>query len=167
MAKGHSATEGRGRLQARLASIAVAALCSPAHAQVPAVDLSRPLTALFLLAIVGLVLWFAAPHWLRWVGRLPGDIRIKRGGTRVYFPIATAVVLSLALSLLTALLGYLPALAPYLWGWFGSLPGDIRIRRDGFTLFLPITSMLLASLLLSALLSSFAWLRRRSNKEAE
>mgnify|MGYP001582739105 CR=1 FL=1 len=32
---------------------------------------------------------------------------------------------------------------------FGRLPGDIVIRRDGNTLFIPITSMLVVSLLLS------------------
>jgi len=41
--------------------------------------------------------------------------------------------------------------------WFGRLPGDIRIERPGFRLYAPIASMLLVSLLLSALL----WLWRR------
>ncbi len=36
---------------------------------------------------------------LGWVGRLPGDIRIENGNTRVYFPIVTMLVLSVALSL--------------------------------------------------------------------
>jgi hypothetical protein len=42
-------------------------------------------------------------------------------------------------------------------GWIGRLPGDIRIERPGFRLFIPITTMLLASLLLSIVL----WLIRR------
>jgi hypothetical protein len=29
--------------------------------------------------------------------------------------------------------------------WFGRLPGDVRVERDGFRLFVPITSMLLVS----------------------
>jgi hypothetical protein len=37
------------------------------------------------------------------------------------------------------------------------LPGDIVIERPGFKFFLPITSMLL----ISALLSLIAWLMRR------
>jgi hypothetical protein len=37
-------------------------------------------------------------------------------------------------------------------GWFGRLPGDIRIERDGFRLYLPIASMIVVSLLLSLLL---------------
>ncbi len=39
----------------------------------------------------------------------------------------------------------------------GKLPGDIRIERDGVRIFVPITSCLVLSALLSALL----WLRGR------
>ena len=34
-------------------------------------------------------------------------------------------------------------------GWFGHLPGDIRIRRENFAFYFPITSMLLVSVGLS------------------
>ena len=37
-------------------------------------------------------------------------------------------------------------------GWFGHLPGDIRIRKEHYSLFFPITSMLLLSIVLSFLL---------------
>lgn len=43
------------------------------------------------------------------------------------------------------------------WRWIGNLPGDIRIEREGFRLFFPVTTMLLLSLLASAVL----WLVRR------
>ena len=33
--------------------------------------------------------------------------------------------------------------------WFGRLPGDIRIDRDGLQVFIPVTSMLLISVVLS------------------
>ncbi len=36
--------------------------------------------------------------------------------------------------------------------WFGRLPGDIRIERPSVRIYVPLTSMLLLSLLLSALL---------------
>lgn len=36
-----------------------------------------------------------------------------------------------------------------LFSWFGRLPGDIRIKRDGFSFYFPITTMLLISLLLN------------------
>lgn len=49
-----------------------------------------------------------------------------------------------------------------LWPWlgklpFGRLPGDIAVRREQFSLFVPITSMIALSLLLSLIL----WLFRR------
>ena len=33
--------------------------------------------------------------------------------------------------------------------WFGNLPGDIRINNKNFTIFIPFTSMLLISILLT------------------
>jgi hypothetical protein len=51
--------------------------------------------------VVGLVLWSGfAPKWL---GRLPGDIRIEREHSSFYFPIVTCIVLSVVLSLLFSL----------------------------------------------------------------
>ena len=35
--------------------------------------------------------------------------------------------------------------------WFGRLPGDIRVERPGFTFYAPIVSMLIISLVLTAL----------------
>ena len=36
--------------------------------------------------------------------------------------------------------------------WFGRLPGDIRIEKENFRFYFPLTSMILLSLLLSLLL---------------
>jgi hypothetical protein len=44
-----------------------------------------------------------------------------------------------------------------LLGWFGHLPGDIQIRREGFRFYFPLTSMILISVVLSGL---FSLLRR-------
>lgn len=43
------------------------------------------------------------------------------------------------------------------WRWFGRLPGDIRIEREGFSFYFPIMTMILLSLLVSGLV----WLVRR------
>jgi hypothetical protein len=51
-------------------------------------------------AVVGFVLWGLSPKWL---GRLPGDIRIERGNFSFYFPIVTCVVISLILTLIFSL----------------------------------------------------------------
>ena len=51
-----------------------------------------------ITTLVGLLLWSGfAPKWL---GRLPGDIRIEREHSSFYFPIVTCIVLSIVLSLL-------------------------------------------------------------------
>jgi hypothetical protein len=48
-------------------------------------------------ALIGFIFWGGfAPKWL---GRLPGDIRIERGNSAFYFPIVTCVVISILLSL--------------------------------------------------------------------
>ena len=39
--------------------------------------------------------------------------------------------------------------APGLLTWFGRLPGDISIERDGIRVFIPITSMIIVSLVLT------------------
>ena len=38
-------------------------------------------------------------------------------------------------------------------GWFGHLPGDIHIKREGFQFFLPISSMIVVSVVMSLLIS--------------
>lgn len=48
------------------------------------------------LAVVGLLVWAGA---FSWFGRLPGDIRVESGNTRVYAPLASMFVISVLLSL--------------------------------------------------------------------
>ena len=42
--------------------------------------------------------------------------------------------------------------------WFGRLPGDIIYRRGGMTIFVPITTMILVSIVLT-LLMNIVWRR--------
>jgi uncharacterized membrane protein len=44
-------------------------------------------------------------------------------------------------------------------GWFGRLPGDIRIERESVRIYIPLVSMLLISVVLSLLLYLFNRLR--------
>lgn len=44
---------------------------------------------------------------LSWLGKLPGDISIKRENVSFYFPIATSILLSVLLSLLFYIVGWL------------------------------------------------------------
>jgi hypothetical protein len=52
---------------------------------------------ILVLAGVFFLFWPRRPGWL---GRLPGDILIKKPGLTVYFPIATSILASLILSLI-------------------------------------------------------------------
>ena len=36
-------------------------------------------------------------------------------------------------------------------GWFGKLPGDISVKRDGFSFYSPLTTSILISIVLSLL----------------
>lgn len=61
------------------------------------------LGAAFLL--IGIVLallgkWPGSGSGLSWFGKLPGDILIKRENVTLYFPLATSLLVSVALSLL-------------------------------------------------------------------
>ena len=48
--------------------------------------------------MLGAILWSGfAPKWL---GHLPGDIRIEREHSAFYFPIVTCIIISIVLSLL-------------------------------------------------------------------
>jgi hypothetical protein len=53
------------------------------------------------LVVLGLLVWSGA---LSWFGRLPGDVRIERESVHVYVPLASMLLVSVALSLLLYLL---------------------------------------------------------------
>jgi Protein of unknown function (DUF2905) len=62
-------------------------------------DFGRLLIAFGVVAIlVGVVMLFAGR--LPWIGRLPGDVVVRRGPATFYFPIATSIVVSIVLTLL-------------------------------------------------------------------
>jgi thiosulfate reductase cytochrome b subunit len=54
-----------------------------------------------VLILVGLLLSFRS-H-IPWLGKLPGDIYIKRDGFHFYFPIMTSILLSILLSIILSL----------------------------------------------------------------
>jgi hypothetical protein len=61
-------------------------------------DVRRFLIALGLLILVAGIMW---PILSRMgLGRLPGDIAIRRGGATFYFPIVTCILVSIVLSAL-------------------------------------------------------------------
>jgi hypothetical protein len=46
------------------------------------------------------------------------------------------------------------------WLRLGRLPGDIAIEREGFSLFFPVTTMILVSVIVSGLLLLLGFFRR-------
>ncbi len=55
-----------------------------------------------IVAAVGVVLTLAGK--VPWIGRLPGDICIKRDNFTFYYPLATSILISVFLSLILWLL---------------------------------------------------------------
>ena len=51
--------------------------------------------------------------------------------------------------------GALLHFAPWSLNWFGKLPGDIRIETEQGKIFVPITSMLIISVVLTVVLNIF------------
>jgi hypothetical protein len=52
-----------------------------------------------IVAGIGMLVMLGVP-----VGRLPGDITVRRGNFTFYFPLATSIIASILLTLLLALL---------------------------------------------------------------
>jgi len=55
-----------------------------------------------ILIVFGIIFTFAGK--IPWLGRLPGDIHIKRDNFTFYFPLTTCILVSLIVSLLLWLL---------------------------------------------------------------
>lgn len=52
-----------------------------------------------IIVVIGILVYFLGDK-LGWFGRLPGDVRIEKGNTRVYFPIVTMLIVSIVLTIL-------------------------------------------------------------------
>ena len=50
-----------------------------------------------IVTVIGLLISFGLP-----LGKLPGDIVIRRGNATFYFPLVTSIVISIVLTLLMA-----------------------------------------------------------------
>ncbi len=59
--------------------------------------------------------------------------------------------------LVLVVIGAVVQYAPWAVSWFGKLPGDIRMQGEKGSVFIPITSMIIVSVVLTVLVN---WLRR-------
>ncbi len=56
-----------------------------------------------VIMLVGLVMLYA-PWLLNWFGKLPGDLRIESGRSRVFIPFTSMIIISLVLTVIINLL---------------------------------------------------------------
>jgi len=52
-----------------------------------------------ILVAAGIILYFGGDK-LKWLGNLPGDIRIRKDNFRLYFPLTTMILISLVITLI-------------------------------------------------------------------
>ena len=57
------------------------------------------LVVFIFLSGISLHYKFDIPYFLSWIGKLPGDMVIKKGKTLFYFPITTAALSSLVFTI--------------------------------------------------------------------
>ncbi|HEY8658622.1 MAG TPA: DUF2905 domain-containing protein [Hanamia sp.] len=57
------------------------------------------LIAGIFIVIAGLLIYFFHDYF-KWIGKLPGDIRIEKENFRFYFPLTTMVVFSIVIAII-------------------------------------------------------------------
>jgi hypothetical protein len=55
-----------------------------------------------VLLLIGIIIYFFGDK-LKWLGHLPGDMRIEKENLKIYFPIATMLIVSIIVSLVIKL----------------------------------------------------------------
>ncbi len=63
--------------------------------------------------------------------------------------------LLIILGVLLLVLGLTLNYAPGLFNWFGKLPGDIHVKNEQSQLFIPVTSMIIISIVLTVIINLF------------
>jgi hypothetical protein len=66
--------------------------------------------------------------------------------------------------LLIAVVGVVVQFAPWMINWFGKLPGDINIQTESIRVFIPITSMVIASITLTLVINGIRWIMNLFNR---
>jgi magnesium-transporting ATPase (P-type) len=58
------------------------------------------------------------------------------------------------------IIGALLYVAPWLFNWFGKLPGDIRIEKEHSRIYFPVTSMIVISIVLTIAVNIIRFINR-------
>ena len=56
------------------------------------------------------------------------------------------------------IIGLIVQFAPWVFNWFGKLPGDINLNTERTRVFIPLTSMVISSIVLTILVNSVKYL---------
>lgn len=72
--------------------------------------------------------------------------------------------LIISIGILLVIIGLIWNYFPRAISWFGNLPGDIKIRNENSSVFIPFTSMIIVSIGLSVLLNLASWAMRFFSK---
>ena len=65
--------------------------------------------------------------------------------------------LIILVGVILVIIGIIISFAGTRFGWFGNLPGDLKIERENVRIYFPITTMIIISIVLSFLI----WLFRK------
>jgi hypothetical protein len=52
-----------------------------------------------VIVAAGILIYFFHDYF-KWIGRLPGDIRIEKENFKLYFPLTTMIIFSLAITII-------------------------------------------------------------------
>jgi magnesium-transporting ATPase (P-type) len=52
-----------------------------------------------IIVVAGILIYFFHDYF-KWIGRLPGDLRIEKENFRLYFPLTTMIIFSLAITII-------------------------------------------------------------------
>ncbi|MEP6583436.1 MAG: DUF2905 domain-containing protein [Ginsengibacter sp.] len=55
--------------------------------------------AAIILLITGIIIYFFHDQF-KWLGNLPGDVKVKSDNFRFYFPVVTMIIISLVVTIL-------------------------------------------------------------------
>lgn len=55
------------------------------------------------IVVVGIVIYFFHSYF-KWLGRLPGDIRVEKENFKFYFPVVTMIIISIAATIIIHLI---------------------------------------------------------------
>jgi H+/Cl- antiporter ClcA len=57
------------------------------------------LIAGIIIVVAGILIYFFHDYF-KWIGKLPGDIRVEKENFRFYFPLTTMIIFSLLITLI-------------------------------------------------------------------